>query len=341
MRVVHRDLSIKPTVPKIRTLEKLDASKSDEAIKSIDLLRLLKKFLLTIENPESRYQIQTCIEKLIRDGVIPYSNLQELYIATWNRKKERSDYKKLHGSIINNASGGKRTRIKKANYFKSFIKHIAIEYEDMFDIPNVHNGYKTDQFLTEKTNAKPISKEKIKLVGKRINDPQIKIMFKLQAMTGARISEILDLKLEDVDFKNQTVTQSIKKRKMDVKRERKLSKVEFNIVIDAVESTKAIYKSSGHEMNGGDNIFIYASKKQGWRKISKQQINRAYNKALKACGAKVHGQCTHVIRVSFICGLFDKGYNMEEVCNYLGHAKPEMTRHYYHLTKNMNLNLLE
>lgn len=145
--------------------------------------------------------------------------------------------------------------------------------------------------------------------------PKWSIMFKLGVLTGLRVSDILNLKVEDIDL-------CVKVKEQKTGKYRKIN------VPDGlyVELKKFIRE---YKLSKGDYL-IFSNKKDdngGQKAVSRQQAYRVMNDASKMCNLK-ETIGTHGMRKTMAYHLYQKDKDIALVQYVLNHSNSETTLRY-------------
>ena len=136
---------------------------------------------------------------------------------------------------------------------------------------------------------------------------------------GLRISELCDLKLDDIDFKEMCLRVIGKGNKERIVPFPSMLKESF---YDYLEKYRSI--------NAKDNVSNFFVSKRGG-KISPRSVQLLLDDVSKKCGLKVNIH-PHVFRHSFATHLLDNGADIRVVQELLGHENLSTTELYTHLT---------
>lgn len=177
--------------------------------------------------------------------------------------------------------------------------------------------------------------ELLKFVKARTSQPFVYPMFCFAAHTGARRSEIIRLRVTDVDFEDNSVTVTEKKR---VKGKTTTRRVPLSPFL------RAVLKDWLKVHPGGTWLFCQTEK------VARSKSHKGEeNRSLTVDEAHDHFQRTlekskwdvingwHCLRHSFISACASKGIDQRLVEEFAGHMSPEISRRYRHLypsTKN-------
>ncbi len=138
-----------------------------------------------------------------------------------------------------------------------------------------------------------------------------KMLFSFSFETGARISEVLQVKIHDIDFYNKTVKlATLKRRNKNIVRVLTLSNSLINRIL-MYEKLKILIKT--------DYLF---AKNSGNKPISIQAANKALKKYIVSILGTEYQDLAHLhtLRHSRAIQLLNSGVNLVQVKTILGHA---------------------
>lgn len=149
-------------------------------------------------------------------------------------------------------------------------------------------------------------------------------MLELMYASGIRVSEMVNLNLQDIDFSNQTLRVKGKGRKERVvpfgeHAKRALQdylSVRSELLIEADEEKR-------------DPLAVFMNY-QGTR-ITTRSVGRMVDKYVKIC-AEVHHISPHSLRHSFATHLLDAGADLRAIQELLGHVRLSTTQQYTHVS---------
>jgi len=165
-----------------------------------------------------------------------------------------------------------------------------------------------------------LTKEEVKALIGAITNEKHKLMVELMYSAGLRVSEMLNLKVEDINFDNN----------YGFVRQGKGNKDRIFVLSDKLKpKLMKLIGDNGREKE--ELIFISnLGKKYTTRSIQKIIDKATFNAGIEK---NVH---PHTLRHSFATHLIENGYSVNEVQALLGHKSPETTMIYVHLaTPNM------
>lgn len=150
-----------------------------------------------------------------------------------------------------------------------------------------------------------------------IEQPVIKTIVETMFYTGGRISEVLNLKLEDVNLAERTVhiIEGKGGKDRDVPINDKLHEILLNYLINIRKS---------------DSENFFALERTG--SVSAPYVNRVLNDASDKIGLDKNIS-SHVLRHSFSTNLLEKGASVVSIQKLLGHASLSVTTRYLHQDK--------
>jgi integrase/recombinase XerD len=148
-----------------------------------------------------------------------------------------------------------------------------------------------------------------------IEEPLVRLIVNTLYYTGMRISECLNLRLEDVNFKESVITVRNTKNKKD----RQIP------VHD--ELSPMLYDYCKNWRKGKRNPYLFSVNNA--RKVSPDRVNRVLHKATQELKWNKHVTC-HIIRHSFASNLVAKNINIVNIQKLLGHSNLSTTSIYTH-----------
>jgi len=149
-------------------------------------------------------------------------------------------------------------------------------------------------------------------------------MLELMYATGIRVAELTTLNLADIDFRNQLIRVTGKRRKQRI--------VPFgdpaaNAIRDYLKVRDKFLLSSPISDRDDEALFLNY---QGTR-ITTRSVGRMVEKYIKIC-AGVHRISPHALRHSFATHLLDSGADLRDIQELLGHARLSTTQVYTHVS---------
>lgn len=208
--------------------------------------------------------------------------------------------------------------VLKDNYkaLMSFFRFLENNY--LFENPMIHIKFQLKDYLPEKKFAKVLTRGNIlKLLNSIVthsNDLMTDILlFTLLISTGCRISEILNLKCEDIDYENDTF--------LLVKTKTKHQRMIFLRTGMGSEIQKYALKS---HREASDYLFIKDSKK----KYTRNDVDILLKKYLQL--ANLPSINLHGLRHTFATLMADQGSPIDIIRQLLGHESLITTKEYIH-----------
>jgi len=149
-------------------------------------------------------------------------------------------------------------------------------------------------------------------------------MLELMYATGVRVAELTTLNLGDIDFRNQLVRVTGKRRKQRI--------VPFgdpaaSAIRDYLKVRDKFLLNSPISERDDEALFLNY---QGTR-ITTRSVGRMVEKYIKIC-AGVHRISPHALRHSFATHLLDSGADLRDIQELLGHARLSTTQVYTHVS---------
>ncbi len=146
------------------------------------------------------------------------------------------------------------------------------------------------------------------------DDISLKIVFQTLYLTGLRISEFLNLRIQDVDLENKLIYVKLGKGKKD-----------RNVPINDKLCVLLKQYLSDYRIDTGTNIFF--STKSG--KMSPSYVNRLLKIHAEKAGIKKI-VTAHILRHSFATNLLKNGVDILRIQKLLGHSSLKTTSIYIH-----------
>ena len=150
-----------------------------------------------------------------------------------------------------------------------------------------------------------------------------KAMLELAYATGMKVTEIIDLNIDDVDFEKGTVTCSEAKKSREIP----ISLIAQKALKEYVDSARPILINNNKEKALFVNMNGKRLTRQGFWKIVKYYQEKAH----------IEKDITpHVLRHSFAMHLIQSGANLKSIQAVLGHADVSSTQIYKQFATNTN-----
>ena len=176
-----------------------------------------------------------------------------------------------------------------------------------------------------KSIPKYLTEEEVKMLLKSAqNNPRDYAILSLLAYSGLRVSELCNLRVEDVDLNERVVYVNSGKGDKD------------RIV---VISEKAVEAIENYLLNREDDlVYLFMSRKGG--KISRVQVFRIVKKYAQIAGIKKN-VTPHVLRHTLATTLLRRGVDIRYIQQFLGHSSVATTQIYTHVNDEMLKNVYD
>jgi len=276
----------------------------------MSLDRELEKFYNYISS-EKGYSLNT-LESYSSDLKLLSNYLESKNKKSWERI-EISDINNYFSSISKNS---KATLKRKHATIRSFFKFLENENQN---ISNILEKIKTPKIGSP--IPKPLSIEEIeKIINfQNINDEDFTntCIFTLMYASGLRVSEVISVKIGEIDLKQKTIKVTGKGNKQRI----------LPIYQDAAKFISSYIKSVRKNISNietySSNLFVRKNSKKitrqyVWRKLRERTIQVGINKNVTP----------HMIRHSFATHLLQGGASIRHVQEFLGHNSIESTQIY-------------
>lgn len=166
----------------------------------------------------------------------------------------------------------------------------------------------------EKKQRHAMDMLEFEIVRDNCKDDREKAIIEFMYSTGARVSEVIGVRLSDIDFRNGSVTLFGKGQK------------ERTSYLNA-KATLAIdkyLKSRGYESE-----FLFASKRAPHGQLSKEAVEKEFRELRERIGKKLNKKLTpHIIRHTTATNALRSGMPLDQISKLLGHSDVSVTRIY-------------
>ncbi len=149
-------------------------------------------------------------------------------------------------------------------------------------------------------------------------------MLELMYATGVRVAELTTLDVSDVDFSNQLVRVTGKRRKQRIVPFGDPAGAALRQYLDVRE--KFLFRAPVSKREDAALFLNY----QGTR-ITTRSVGRMVDKYIRIC-AGLHNISPHALRHSFATHLLDSGADLRDIQELLGHARLSTTQVYTHVS---------
>ena len=205
---------------------------------------------------------------------------------------------------------------RKISTFKSFYKFLYLNnYINKKDYPMTRIGYpKAEKKLPKFVYYNDL----LEIIRESYNDSdgvRDRLIIEMLYATGVRVSELVNMKYEDIDYNNKRIRVLGKGNKERI--------VYFGDY--AMEALKE-YMST-HEKN--KNGYVFTNSKGG--QLTDRGVRFIIDKIMSKLSVKVH-VTPHVLRHTFATDMLNNGCDIKVVQELLGHASLKTTEIYTHVT---------
>lgn len=161
-----------------------------------------------------------------------------------------------------------------------------------------------------------LTRDEIGKIFGKITNIKHKLILGLIYSAGLRVSEIINVKVKDLDFENKLLNIKEAKGKKDR---------------TTIVSEKIIPFLKKYSKNKTANDYLFESSRGG--KLTSRSIQKIFMQALKKSGIKKAATC-HSLRHSFATHLLENGTDIRYIQELLGHARLETTQIYTKVSNN-------
>ena len=169
------------------------------------------------------------------------------------------------------------------------------------------NEYRVPRLLTYEYLPNVLTHESIRRLLDCTESIKYKSMISLAYGSGLRVSEILRVRIQDIDSKKMQLTIPINKNRRE--HTTVLSRDSLNWMREYYKSCKPYYPKR-------EEIFFRGERSDGT--LSPEALRKAFKAALKTANINVPGTRLHDLRHSFAIDMLIKGYLEIDVMNMLG-----------------------
>ncbi len=166
----------------------------------------------------------------------------------------------------------------------------------------------------KKSLPKVIPRKEISAIISKTKNIKHKLIIKLLYSSGIRLSELIKMKKEDIDFENNLINI----------RNGKGGKDRVSILSNSIKIDFLKYYSK-YDLKGK-----YLFEGARGRKYSKKSVQKILEKASKKIGRKVSA---HMLRHSFATHLLDYGIDIRHIQKLLGHSSIKTTQIYTYVSE--------
>lgn len=163
-----------------------------------------------------------------------------------------------------------------------------------------------------------MTKEEVKRLINSIYSDKSRLMVSMLYACGFRISELINLRIEDLDFNEKTGMVKQAKGKKD----RVFNIPEF--LINDLNKQIEFQKKLNHSL-------LFSNEETG-EKLTASNIEKIVRKAVKRAGLQKDIHC-HTLRHSFATHLLENGVDIRKIQELLGHSDLSTTQIYTHVSK--------
>lgn len=206
--------------------------------------------------------------------------------------------------------------IKELNYSASsqnlIINAIKFYYEKVLKLPKSY--YELDRPNKPKKLPHVLSEEEVLDILKTPKNLKHKTILLLIYSAGLRLSEVINLKVKDIDSKRMQIFVKAAKGKKD----------RYTVLSEKVLATLREYYRA---FKPDDWLF----EGQTGGKYSKTSVQNIFKRALKASGVNAYAT-VHTLRHSFATHLLERGLSLRYIQVMLGHSSSKTTEIYTHIT---------
>ena len=200
------------------------------------------------------------------------------------------------------------------SYINQAINSIKFYYETVLGMPN--RFYSIERPRQKRKLPVVLSKEDVQLIIKNTNNLKHKCIVCLLYSAGLRRSELLNLKLTDIESKRMLIRV----------RDAKGNKDRYTLLSETILNDLRTYFK---QYNPKEYLFEGQTKKQ----YSPNSVGKVVSNAAIKAGIKIPVS-SHILRHSFATHLLESGVDIRYIQLLLGHNSTKTTEIYTHVAKN-------
>lgn len=201
------------------------------------------------------------------------------------------------------------------SYINQSVNAIKFYYEMVLDMPN--RFYEIERPRKEHKLPKVISKEEVKAIIANTNNINHRCIVELLYSAGLRRSELLHLKINDIDSKRMLIRINGAKGNKD----------RFTLLSETVLNDLRVYFKKYKP-----EIYLFEGENKG--PYSATSVLKIINNACKKANIRKKVS-PHVLRHSFATHLLEAGTDLRYIQTLLGHNSPKTTEIYTHVATNV------
>ncbi len=207
----------------------------------------------------------------------------------------------------------KNTISRKLSSLRSFYNYLANNDVISYNYFNNHKNPKKDKLL-----PKYLRDEDVKIMYDKCNNVRDKLILELLFVTGIRVSELVNIKINDINLYNR-----------EIKIFGKGSKERIVIFSTNCLNNLNNYLKERDKINKKNSNYLILNKNGG--KISTTSIRNILNKIKLISGTKTK-ITPHMLRHTFATDMLNNGADLVSVKKLLGHESLDTTSIYTHVT---------
>ncbi|MDC9722331.1 MAG: tyrosine-type recombinase/integrase [Urechidicola sp.] len=250
------------------------------------------------------------LKKYANNTVKTYVSCFEDFINYYNK----SDVDSLDENDVRNYLEFLIKMDRSDSYINQAINSIKFYYETVLGMPN--RFYSIERPRKKRKLPVVLSKDDISLIIKNANNLKHKCIISLLYSAGLRRSELLNLKLTDIESKRMLIRV----------RDAKGNKDRYTLLSETIlKDLRKYYK----QYMPKEYLFEGQSKKQ----YSPNSVGKVVSNAAIKAGIKIPVS-SHILRHSFATHLLESGVDIRYIQLLLGHNSTKTTEIYTHVAKN-------
>jgi integrase/recombinase XerC len=277
-------------------------------------MEYLEEFINYLKN-ERRYSMHT-IESYNSDLKHFF-----LFLANhqYNTEVKNIDSAKIRRWIVEMMDGGIKARsiVRKLSALKAFFKYLMrqniVDHNPLDKIVSPKVGKRIPEFVEE--NKMDLLLDEVTF-DESFEGWRNRMIIETFYYTGIRLSELISLKINDIDFSAQSIKVTGKGNKQRI----------IPLIPDYIMDLKR-YLAEREQILGEDQSFLFCTKKG--KKLYPRLVERVVNQFLSLV-TTIDKKSPHVLRHTFATHLLNRGADLNAIKELLGHANLSATQIYTH-----------
>ena len=244
------------------------------------------------------------------------------YISSMNKKVTDVDKNIVRNylKILSDLKYNNSTIARKLSSLRSYFTYLLANKKIKNNIFNLINNPKKEKKLPNFLTYQEFEDLIFSIDNNDIYAKRNKLILELLLASGLRVSELVNIKLEDIDINNKSIRVVGKGSKERI--------VYFNLHTET-SLKDYLYKSRSKLLKNKKSNYLFINNKS--TKLTREGVFEIINKIATKANIK-HHLSPHVLRHTFATFLLNEGADIRSVQTLLGHESLSTTQIYTHIT---------